>query len=283
MKSLPRSSRLWLCACLGLVVAGGAGCGGSVNETVDVDISNATRDPQPGGDAGAGSGGQDSGGSGSSSGGNSGAGSSSGSGSGSSSGSSSGGGSGSGSSSGAGSGSGSNAYVSYADAVQDGNQPFTGSLGMDFVVAANTSITVTAMGAFDDLANTGSGSITVGIFDTSSQTLVSGTQVTITPATDNTVTLVGGDYFKDLPSAVTLSGGASSATYTVVAVGYGNSYLDGNNGVPGWTLSTDSTGGGKISFTGTSRWAASNGGFIWPSIMDTGPANRYGAGTFLFY
>jgi hypothetical protein len=175
------------------------------------------------------------------------------------------------------------AYISYADAVQYGNQPFTGSLGMDFVVAANTSITVTAMGAFDDLAHTGLGSITVGIFDTSSQTLVSGTQTTITPATDSTVTLIGGDYFKELPSAVTLSGGVSSTTYTVVAVGYGNAYLDGNNGVPGWTLSTDSTGGGKISFTGTARWAASNGGFVWPTVIDTGPANRYGAGTLLFY
>jgi hypothetical protein len=82
---------------------------------------------------------------------------------------------------------------------------------------------------------------------------------------------------------VTLSGGTSSTTYTVVAVGYGSDYLDGNDGVPGWTLSTESTGGGRITFTGTSRWAPSNGGFVWPTVIDSGPANRYGAGTFLFY
>jgi hypothetical protein len=172
-------------------------------------------------------------------------------------------------------------YIAYADAVENGNQNYTGSLGMDFEVAANTSITVTAMGAFDDLAHTGSGTIIAGIFSTSTQALVSGTQVTITSTTG---TLIGGDYFTSLSSPVTLPGGASGTTYTVVAVGYGPSYENGNSGVGGgWELNTESTGGGKISFTGTARFGNSGTGFVWPTNIDGGPANRYGAGTFLFY
>jgi hypothetical protein len=172
-------------------------------------------------------------------------------------------------------------YIAYADAVEDGNQAYTGSLGMDFEVAANTSITVTAMGAFDDLANTGLGSITVGIFNTSTQTLVPGTQVTVTSLNG---TPIGGDYFTLLSSPVTLSGGTGGTTYTVVAVGYGPGYENGNNGVGGgWTLNTESTGAGVISFTGAARYGNEGAGFVWPTNNDSGPANRYGAGTFLFY
>ncbi len=168
-------------------------------------------------------------------------------------------------------------YIAYSDAVQNGNQAYTNSLGMDFVVAANTEIVVTAMGAFDDLAHAGTGSITVGIFNTATQTLVPGTQATVTSSNG---TRIGGDYFTALPSPVTLLGGATGTTYTVVAVGYGASY-NNYNSFGGPAESAENTGGGKISFTGVARYGGV--GFAWPPTLDGGPTNRYGAGTFLFY
>ena len=46
------------------------------------------------------------------------------------------------------------------------------------------------------------------------------------------------------------------------------------------TTSTESSGGGLISFVGVSYWAS--GGFAYPGNNDSGPANRYDAGTFAF-
>ena len=171
-------------------------------------------------------------------------------------------------------------YIAYADQSQNGNQNYTGTLGMDFTVGSSP-ITVYAVGAFDDLAHTGQGSITVGIFNTTTQTLVAGTQKTVTAATG---TKIGSDYFVQLASPVTLS---ASTTYTVVALGYGSSYLNGNNGYSttgfGFTVSTESRGAGnsQISFVGNGRYGSTT--FGWPTSNDSGPANRYGAGTFLFY
>ncbi len=70
-----------------------------------------------------------------------------------------------------------------------------------------------------------------------------------------------------------------------VSVGSGSTLLL-NNTATGTGVTTPVsnafTGGGLINFLGNSRYAGQNASFVFPTILDGGPSNRYDAGTFQF-
>ena len=85
---------------------------------------------------------------------------------------------------------------------------------------------------------------------------------------------------------ITLHAGFQGA---IVSYGYGNgttAETDGNSfgaatGTPTfpWTVND---GGGLIAFVGSGRFSGSGVGIQFPNNIDSGPANRYAAGTFAF-
>ena len=87
-----------------------------------------------------------------------------------------------------------------------------------------------------------------------------------------------GSRFKTLATPLELPAGFRA---TISASGYGGGERNGNHGnnpgSPPWT--TDS-GGGVLSFVGSSRWGDTPG--VYPPNADGGPANRYAAGTFVY-
>jgi len=161
--------------------------------------------------------------------------------------------------------------IAYDAAVQAGNQGFTGNLGLDFNVTA--PIVVTSLGAFDNNADGFTGTITVGIFDRTATTLVAG-PLTFTGTAG---TLVNSDRFMALASPVILPVG----TYSIVAVGFNATDLNGNSTIAGFTPPTENAGG-SISFVGTGRYD-SNTTLDFPTTVPPGtPSNVFAAGTFQF-
>lgn len=150
-----------------------------------------------------------------------------------------------------------------------GNQTYGGPLGMDFNV--NGPVIVTHLGVFDSDSNGLSRPLSAYLWNrTSTATpLVTAGFTGAVPGT-----LVGGSRFKPLATPILLSAGFQG---TVSADGYGAGEPNGNSGSPVWT--TD-TGGGLLSFVGTSRYGTTPG--TYPGTADGGPANRYAAGTFAF-
>jgi hypothetical protein len=151
-----------------------------------------------------------------------------------------------------------------------GNQIFTGALGMDFDVLSG--IEITRLGAFDSGQDGFVNNINVGIFDRNTGTLVAGLSAVLN--TGNTVA-VGQSRFFDLPNVVLAPG-----NYSIVAQGFGAADLNGNAGLGGPPPTVD-TGGGLIAFVGSGRFTAAPA-LVYPTVVDTGPANRYDAGTFEF-
>ena len=123
--------------------------------------------------------------------------------------------------------------------------------------------------------------ITVGIYDRTTQSAVSPLLV-LSGATDP---LINGSRFRSLANAVNLGTGQDS----VVASNYGNAELNGKagrvaNGAAscfGSNAFTPSTtnGAGLINFVGGGRYGAAG---AFPATADSGPLNRYLAGTFEF-
>ena len=163
------------------------------------------------------------------------------------------------------------------DAGTNGTQSYGGALGMDFTVDAETQ--VTHLGAFDDGSDGMSRTITVQLWsrndagtpgspsdDTGGSVLAS---ATFSPGSPGT--LEGGSRFKSLGSALTLQPGA----YTIVAFGYGNTELNGNNST-GFSDTDDS--GGPVAYVGSSRYGTAGS---FPNVVDAHPS-QYGAGTFKF-
>jgi VCBS repeat protein len=167
--------------------------------------------------------------------------------------------------------------IAYDSILQAGNQNFPYNLGMDFKVIS--PIIVTSLGAFDSNGAPFTGFIKVAIFNQASTALpVAGPLVFHGAAASGT--LINGDRFLKLPTPVTLAAG----TYSVVAFGYSTSDLSGNLGFappPTITPSTENSAGGSISFVGSARYDM-NAALDFPTTLDTGPANRYLAGTFQF-
>jgi hypothetical protein len=154
-------------------------------------------------------------------------------------------------------------------------QNWPGVLGLDFNV--NKAITVTALGAYDQgvVANLagvdGTSGVTVGIYDRTTQTLVSPTAL-FTPASPGVQ--INGDAFK--AESFTLLPGE----YSVVSYNDKN-YNEGYVSNVFNPTSTENSGGGAISFVGSGRYAAT-AGLTYPTQVDGGPSNRYDAGTFAF-
>ncbi len=151
-----------------------------------------------------------------------------------------------------------------------GSQTWTGALGMDFDVTS--AVVVTQLGAFDSGSDGLAAPISVRLYDRDTATPVPGGTILFNTGEG---TLVGGSRFKALASAITLPAGFHGS---IVADGYGALEPNGNSsgGATAWTTN----GGGAISFVGSSRYDNAAGGY--PLTLDTGPVNRYAAGTFMF-
>jgi hypothetical protein len=172
------------------------------------------------------------------------------------------------------------AYRVHTDTV--GGQEYDGAMGMDFVT--RRPVIVTELGCFDDRGNGLTRTITTQLWrrdergsptdfadDRGRELLAS---ATFTPADPGV--LLEGSRFKTLAMPITLAPGA----HTIVAFGYGPGEPNGNTGVetPAQLWETQS-GDGAIEFVGSSRYGSRN---AFPATADTGPANRYAAGTFKF-
>ncbi|MGO9622774.1 MAG: PEP-CTERM sorting domain-containing protein [Desulfobaccales bacterium] len=173
-------------------------------------------------------------------------------------------------------------YTAYdVPAPTSGNQSWTGSLGMDFNV--QSPVTITALGVYDSGQDGISGTLYAVIYNRDTGQPVT---KTLSFTTSNPGTLNDGSRFLTLTFPVTLVPG----NYSVVSWGYSASDLNGNLGFPGLAPSTMNTGGGLISFVGSARFSAPGTGGVYPTgpngyssnSLDTGPVNRYYAGTFEF-
>jgi hypothetical protein len=156
----------------------------------------------------------------------------------------------------------------------NGLQQWVGNLGMEFQV--NSAIVVSSLGAFDDgnhntlVGTTGSG-VVVGIFNVSTGQLVG---TTVTFSSESPGTQIGADSFKNVTTPFTLVKG----DYEIVALNDPN-YNQGYFNTGPNQFQTLNNLGGALSFIGGSFFD-SNSGLDLPMGIDTGPANRYDAGTF---
>ena len=161
-------------------------------------------------------------------------------------------------------------------------QAWGGSLGMDFTV--NSQISVDSMGVYNAAGNgVLTGTLQVAIFmqnPDSSWSEVAGTYASFDNASPGTPDLAN-DGIYDLYKAIApvlLDPG----NYSIVAVGFSDQDPNGNIGYPGGVGATED-GSGLLTYTGSSRFDnAQTGTLIFPTTVDTGPANRYDAGTFEF-
>lgn len=170
-------------------------------------------------------------------------------------------------------GDGSGTHTAYlVEAGTGGNQSYGGALGMDFEVIEE--IRVTDLGVFDDNSDGLFRPITAQLWSRAGNSGISIlAQETFTP--DLPGTLEGGSRFKPLAEPLVLSPGS----YTIVAHGYGAGEQNVNQGFAANEGLDIDTGGAVLRFVGDSRYG-NPGGF--PTTLDGGPANRYGAGTFKF-
>jgi hypothetical protein len=167
-----------------------------------------------------------------------------------------------------------------------GNQTDAGghSFGMDFNV--NSPVSVDQIGVFDSSQNGLIAPIQAAIYDRITQSLVSPIVTFAAGSGAGSGTLSGGSRF--LPIApLTLPAGFQGS---IITFGYGDGTsgeLDGNTfgaaaGTPTFPWTTND-GGGRLSFVGGGRYSDPNGTSIsYPLHIDTGPVNRYAAGTFDF-
>jgi hypothetical protein len=151
-----------------------------------------------------------------------------------------------------------------------GQQAFGGPLGMDFDVTQG--IVVTRLGVFDSGSDGLALPLTARLYNRDTQTEVAD----LAFSAGQTGTLVGGSRFLPLPAPVVLPPGFHGS---IVAEGYGAAEPDGNAMAQPISWTTND-GGGLIQFVGTGRYGMTPGAF--PANPDSGPANRYAAGTFDF-
>jgi hypothetical protein len=151
-----------------------------------------------------------------------------------------------------------------------GNQSFSGPLGMDFDVKQN--LVVDELGVFDSGSDGLAVPLTARLYNRDTQTVVA----SLAFAAGQTGTLVDGSRFLPLATPVVLPAGFHGS---IVAEGYGDAEPNGN-GFGGPVSWTTNDGGGLLQFVGLSRFTSTPGAF--PTDVDSGPANRYAAGTFSF-
>jgi hypothetical protein len=170
-----------------------------------------------------------------------------------------------------------NTVMAYTGATPNGIQNWGGTLGMDFNVVNPTGIVISQLGAFDHGQNgivgtQAGGSIRVAVFNRNTQTIVPGLDVYIAGSSDP---LVNFHRMRNV-TPVTLPVG----NYSIVALGYNGSELNGNSGVAGYPATNTNSNSGAIVFTGGAR--AGSTLFDFPGSVDSGPASRYHAGTFSY-
>ncbi len=163
-------------------------------------------------------------------------------------------------------------FTAYTPTMTVGNQDWTGALGMDFDV--NSSILVTQVGAFDSGGDGFVGTIEVGIFNRDTQTLVAGSFAALSGMNEMMESNTNHLRFANVTD-FTLAAGH----YSIVAVGYSGTEQNGNSYGTG-LASTTNTGGGAISFVGTSRYTGTTS-LVYPTTIDNSVA-RYSAGSFKF-
>ena len=166
-----------------------------------------------------------------------------------------------------------------------GNQPYDGALGLDFVVEKR--LEVIELGAFDSGSD--------GFFSQLRWSF--GHAMMLAPRTRSATTSGAKSWRRSNSMKGRLASSKAAAAffrsdfrvlltpgaYTIVGWGYG---ADEQNYNLGGRFGEDeglfTSGLDFISFVGTSRFgaAAANGEF--PTSVDSGPENRYGAGTFKF-
>jgi len=164
----------------------------------------------------------------------------------------------------------------YVNPIGDGNQNYTGGLRMDFDLSR--SITVTSLGAFDSAQDGFVGSITVDLYRRSGTPAILASQT----FTGTLGTLIDGSRFLTLLTPLILPSGFQGS---IVAHGYSASDLNGNVGCNSGACGVNSVDanpttnslGSAITFVGGSYYSGATG---LPPTADTGPANRYEAGTF---
>lgn len=162
------------------------------------------------------------------------------------------------------------AGVAYINAAgTEGNQTFGGSLGMDFDVSR--PVRVTRLGVFDDLSDGLNLPLTAVLYNRTTHEALA--TVVFTP--EDPGELVNGSRFKALAQAVSL---AADFEGTIAASGYGEGerFLNSEGQVRPELGTFD---GASLIFVGSSRYGIPG---EFPGNADTGPANRYAAGTFYF-
>ncbi len=162
------------------------------------------------------------------------------------------------------------AYLVPAGTV--GSQAFANGYGMDFDV--KTNILISSLGVFDSagdgLTNV---TLTTQIYRRTNNT---GTVLaTLALSSTDQGTLIGGSRFKALPAPLILEPG----TYSVVSYGYNAANPGANIGTGNTKTWATDDGGGLIEFVGASRYGSGGPG-TFPTTVDVGPVDRYGAGTF---
>ena len=161
-------------------------------------------------------------------------------------------------------------FIALDSTRTSGNQNYTQSLSMYFDVLE--AITVTDLGVFDSNQDGLQRSIQVGIYNRA-------TGVFVTPIETlfgDQDPLDGNSRFVDIVDVVLQAG-----EYAIVARGYGSGESNGNSSGSSVNAPTINTGNGLIEFTGRSYFGGS--GITDVALRtDTGPVNRYDAGTFKF-
>ena len=156
-----------------------------------------------------------------------------------------------------------------------GQQFFSGPLGMDFDVGKN--IVVDQLGVFDSGSDGLAVPLTVRLYNRDNTTTP---VASLDFPAGKTGTLIDGSRFQVLATPVVLP---AEFHGSIVAEGYGPLEPNGNAGfftppIPPWTTND---GGGLLQFVGSGRFGSTPGAF--PTNVDSGPANRYAAGTFDYF
>ncbi len=155
-----------------------------------------------------------------------------------------------------------------------GNDAFGGPLGMDFDV--NVDLLVTSLGVFDSGSDGLATTITARLWDRDSRIELASLEFT----PDEPGELVGGSRFKELPESLGLPAGTRC---TIVAEGYDDNEMNGNQTIfPIDGLETD-TGGCAIEFVGRGRTGVVPGEYP-ATVLIAAPnsPNPFAAGTFEF-
>lgn len=145
---------------------------------------------------------------------------------------------------------------------------FPGSLGMDFDVAR--PVRITELGVFDNGADGLGQALTAVLYNRDTREPVA--TLSFTP--ENPGTLRDSSRFKPLPDPLVLPAGFKG---TIAVSGYGDlePYFSNSANVSELQV----FGGGSLLFVGSGRYGPAG---QFPATPDTGPPNRYAAGTFYF-